>query len=275
MATTGPDRDVVGEKQSSNGSYNNGAGTSLDRTRTAPTHAAFGGAFQPGAYSETRFRKFANPAPLGLSAFALTTFVLSLVNVQARGVKEPNIVIGLAFGYGGLVQLLAGMWEFAVGNTFGATALSSYGGFWISYAIIISGGAQSYGIVEAYPTTDNTLQSALGFYLIGWFIFTFIMTLGTLRSTLAFFSLFFMLTITFLLLAIGHFQLVHGAENVGCIKAGGVFGLLTAFIAWYNALAGLLERSNSFFMVPVIHFPWSDKIQQERAGNRAANEHTA
>ena len=71
---------------------------------------AFGGEFQPGLYKPTTQRKFANPAPLGLSAFALTTFVLSLINVQARGVTEPNIVVALAFGYGGLVQLLAGMW---------------------------------------------------------------------------------------------------------------------------------------------------------------------
>jgi len=86
---------------------------------------AFGGEFQPGLYRPTDHRKFANPAPLGLSAFALTTFVLSLINIKVRGVEEPNIVVALAFGYGGFVQLLAGMWEMAVGNTFGATALSS------------------------------------------------------------------------------------------------------------------------------------------------------
>lgn len=71
---------------------------------------AFGGEFQPGLYKPTTERKFANPAPLGLSAFALTTFVLSLINVGTRGVSEPNIVVAIAFGYGGLVQLLAGMW---------------------------------------------------------------------------------------------------------------------------------------------------------------------
>lgn len=71
---------------------------------------AFGGEFQPGLYRPTNHRKFANPAPLGLSAFALTTFVLSLINIQVRDVTEPNIVVALAFGYGGLVQLLAGMW---------------------------------------------------------------------------------------------------------------------------------------------------------------------
>jgi len=71
---------------------------------------AFGGEFQPGLYKSTEGRKFANPAPLGLSAFALTTFVLSLINLGTRGIAEPNIVVGAAFAYGGLVQLLAGMW---------------------------------------------------------------------------------------------------------------------------------------------------------------------
>lgn len=71
---------------------------------------AFGGEFQPGLYKAIEGRKLANPAPLGLSAFALTTFVLSLINLSTRDVSTPNIVVPLAFGYGGLVQLLAGMW---------------------------------------------------------------------------------------------------------------------------------------------------------------------
>lgn len=79
-------------------------------TGDSARYAAFGGEFQPGLYKPTTERKFANPAPLGLSAFALTTFVLSLINVQTRNIAEPNIVVALAFGYGGLVQLLAGMW---------------------------------------------------------------------------------------------------------------------------------------------------------------------
>lgn len=87
-------------------------GNPLRHTNTGESarFPAFGGEFQPGLYKPTTDRKFANPAPLGLAAFALTTFVLSLINVQARGVTEPNIVIAAAFGYGGLVQLLAGMW---------------------------------------------------------------------------------------------------------------------------------------------------------------------
>ena len=82
----------------------------LAHANSQNVHAAFGGEFQPGTFKSVAERKFANPAPLGLSAFALTTFILSLINVGTRGLAAPNIVVALAFGYGGLVQLLAGMW---------------------------------------------------------------------------------------------------------------------------------------------------------------------
>ncbi|KAF2201514.1 GPR/FUN34 family protein-like protein [Delitschia confertaspora ATCC 74209] len=228
---------------------------------------AFGGEFQPGLYRPPN-RKLANPAPLGLSAFALTTFVLSLINLNTRGITGPSIVLALAFGYGGLVQLLAGMWEMAVGNTFGATALSSYGGFWISFAIILTPGG--FGIEKSLTVSTDPLDlspflNSMGLYLMGWFIFTFILLICTLRSTVAFFSLFFTLDLAFLLLGIGYLTGTSTHPKVGCIKAGGVFGLLAAFIAWYNALAGLADSSNSFFVIPVAHFPWSEKGRERRA----------
>lgn len=227
---------------------------------------AFGGEFQPGLYKPTTHRKFANPAPLGLSAFALTTFVLSLINIGVRDLTEPNIIIALAFGYGGLVQLLAGMWEMAVGNTFGATALSSYGGFWISFAIILTPGFEIIAGYTGDTAGKNDLNNALGYYLIGWFIFTTILLLCTLRSTLAFFLLFFTLDLAFLFLALGKLTATSaGAENVHLNKAGGYFGIFAAFLAWYNAFAGIADDSNSFFVVPVLHLPWSVKGREERA----------
>jgi len=237
--------------------------------------AVTGGALMTGAYPKTEFRKFANPAPLGLSAFALTTFILSLVNVQSRGVAIPNIVLGCAYAYGGLVQLLAGMWEMAVGNTFGATALSSYGGFWISYAIIITGGGMSYGVVDAYTPAASTtdmkhLSSALGFYLIGWWIFTTICLIATLRTTVAFLSLFFTLDLAFLMLGCAHFITGPGGHpSKNLTTAGGVFGLMAAFLAWYCALAGMLDEKNSWFTVPVIHLPWSPTAQERRQKRHA------
>lgn len=108
----------------------------------------------------------------------------------------------------------------------------------------------------------------------GWFIFTFLMLICTLKSTVAFFFLFFMLDLAFLMLGIGYLDRVDGAPNTALIKAGGYFGIFSAFAAWYNALAGILDRSNSFFLVPVAHFPWSAK-GRERRGKVTKEEHSA
>ncbi|KAH3684270.1 hypothetical protein WICPIJ_004745 [Wickerhamomyces pijperi] len=206
---------------------------------------AFGGSLVPG-YQQKSTYQFANPAPLGLCAFAFTTFLLSLINCQARSVSTPNIVVSSAIFYGGLVQLLTGMWEIALGNSFGGTALSSYGGFWLSFGGIY---IPWFNVAGAY-TNKEELDSAVGFYLIGWCIFTFGLTILTMKSTVAFFSLFFMLALTFLMLAISKFT-----GSVACNKAGGVLGLITAFIAWYNAFAGLADKSNSYITAHAIRLP--------------------
>jgi uncharacterized protein len=124
-----------------------------------------------------------------------------------------------------------------IGNTFGATALSSYGGFWISYAIILTPGG--FQIIATY-TADNgtTLDTAIGFYLAGWFIFTTLLLICTLRSTVAFFLLFFFLDLAFLFLMVAKFR---PAEATNLTTAGGYFGLFAAFMAWYNALAGMAD----------------------------------
>ncbi|BFZ63160.1 Meiotically up-regulated protein 86 protein [Saitoella coloradoensis] len=212
------------------------------------------------------FRKFGNPGPLGLSAFALTTFVLSLINVNAHDVSTPNVVLGLALGYGGLVQIIAGIWEFAVGNTFGATAFCSYGGFWLSYATILIPG---FGIAASYENAANPYEfnHAIGIYLICWFIFTFLMMLCTLKSTIAFFSLFLTLDLAFLMLSIADFRAEH-SDSVHFLRAGGAFGLAAAVLAWWNALAGVMNHQNSFFTVPTGAFPWANK------GNKPARQTT-
>jgi succinate-acetate transporter protein len=182
----------------------------------------------------------ANPAPLGLSAFALTTFVLSSAN--AGWISAGNVVLGLALFYGGLVQLIAGIQEFRAGNTFGATAFCSYGGFWLAFGAILT---PAFGIVAAYPKSAD-LHTALGFFLLGWAIFTGLMFLGTLRSNMALIAVFGLLFLTFLALAIAEFG---GGSVFGTI--GGYLGILTALAAWYTALAGILASSKSMFTLPV------------------------
>lgn len=129
----------------------------------------------------------------------------------------------------------------AVGNTFGATALSSYGGFWISFAILLIPDLDFFAKNTPYPGTQ--IDSVLGFWLMGWFIFTFILLLCTLRSTVAFFSLFLTLDIAFLMLSCQYFAAGngHATASVNLQKAGGLFGLLAAFLAWYCALAGIMD----------------------------------
>ncbi|ORZ22013.1 GPR1/FUN34/yaaH family-domain-containing protein [Absidia repens] len=186
----------------------------------------------------------ANPAPLGLSAFALTTFVLSLHNAGAglAPTSPHGVVTGLAFFYGGLCQLLAGMWEFRTGNTFGATAFTSYAGFWMSFGLIFVPGAD---IIGSYKGDTATLNKSLGFYLLGWTIFTGVMLIATHRSSVSLISLFFMLFITFILLTAAKFN-----GSIVTQQAGGALGVVTAFIAWYNALAGLLTKQSSHFTLP-------------------------
>lgn len=210
--------------------------------------AAFGGTLNPGAVPWPKIN--INPAPLGLCAFALSTFVLSLFNAQAMGIKIPNIAVSLALFYGGLAQFLAGCWEFVTGNTFGMTALTSYGAFWLSFGAIF---IDSFGIVAAYEKSEETvsqLKNALGFYLLAWAIFTFILWLNTLKSTVAFCALFFCLFVTFILLAAGEFS-----QKTALARAGGVLGVITAIIAWYVALAGTATTTNSYFRPISIPMP--------------------
>lgn len=188
----------------------------------------------------------ANPAPLGLSAFGLTTFVLSCINA---GVIVPgvglgtNIVVGLALFYGGLGQLLAGMWEFKAGNTFGATAFTSYGGFWLALGFVFIPGS---GILDSFAKTAAALHPALGLFLLGWTIFTGLMFLGTLRTNMALIVLFALLFLTFLALTIAEL-----GAGVTFTQIGGWLGVLTALTAWYTALAGILSSGKSAFTLPV------------------------
>ncbi|EGW31393.1 transmembrane sensor/transporter [Spathaspora passalidarum NRRL Y-27907] len=207
--------------------------------------AAFGGNLNPGASPYPTIN--INPAPLGLCGFALTTFVLSLYNAQAMGITIPNVVVSLACFYGGAAQFFAGCFEFVAGNTFGFTALTSYGAFWLSYAAIF---IESFGILEGYADAEEQIPNAVGFFLIGWAIFTFILWLNTFKATVPFCALFFFLFVTFLLLAGGEFS---GHVNVG--RAGGVFGVITAFIAWWNAYAGVATPSNSYLQPIYIPMP--------------------
>ena len=187
----------------------------------------------------------ADPAPLGLAAFALTTFLLSGHNATFI----PDVVwLGPALFYGGLAQLLAGMWEFRNRNVFGSTAFSTYGGFWMSLGIFVVLAQTSKTFASAFKPAD--VPNALAWFLLAFAIFNFYMLLWSTRVSLAVFGVFLTLQITEILLAIGFFVAAHrgvaptGAE-VGWIRAGGWAGVVTAAVAWYTSAALVLAAMNN------------------------------
>jgi uncharacterized protein len=180
----------------------------------------------PEAASSAGGAAIADPAPLGLAAFAGTTFVLSCFNANLISATLAAVVIPLALFYGGLAQLLAGMWEFRKGNTFGATAFTSYGAFWLSYAVFAK------FIAPGLPA--DTAHKAVGLYLLIWAVFTIYMVVPALKVNGSVLAVFVALALTFLVLAIGEF-----ANSTGIGKTGGWLGLITAVLAWYASFAAV------------------------------------
>ncbi|KAF5381626.1 hypothetical protein D9615_005639 [Tricholomella constricta] len=245
-----------------------------------PPQQAYGYTNGSSAPRAPRPTTIGNPGTLGLFSFASTTFILSMFNISTRSITHPNVVVGMAIFCGGLVQLLAGMWEFPRGNVFGATEnlrkardkfrgalrqtrfmddhgcrcakvfpsarpsipFSSYGAFWMSYATILIPGS---GILAAFDKKSE-LQSALGIYLVCWCMVTFFLGFASLGKHVGFILLFGFLGVTYACLAAGEFK-----AHAGATKAGGVLGVITAFIAYYIGLAELLASEQH----PVIRLP--------------------
>jgi succinate-acetate transporter protein len=186
----------------------------------------------------------ADPAPLGLAAFALTTFMLSGHNASFI----PDVLwIGLALFYGGLIQLLAGMWEFRNRNVFGSTAFSTYGGFWLALGIfVVFADTTSLGASLKGPDIDN----GLAWFLVSFAIFNTYMMLWSLRVNVAVFLVFLTLEITEIVLAIGFFRIAHGQSD-WILHAGGWVGILTAAAAWYASAAGVVNGMSPRPVLPV------------------------
>jgi len=182
--------------------------------------------------------KPADPGPLGLAGFAMTTFVLSMFNSNLVNAKGTPVVLGLALAYGGIVQLLAGLWEFRTGNTFGAVAFCSFGAFWISFWALNAFYVKQIG---------GNAGHAVGVYLWAWAIFTLYMTVAALRVSGAVLLVFVLLTATFILLAIG-----NSGTNASAIEWGGFVGLATAAAAWYASFAAVINSTFGRTVAPVL-----------------------
>lgn len=182
--------------------------------------------------------RVADPGPLGLAAFAMTTFFLSTVNAGLLPASVKPVVLGLALFYGGIVQVFAGMWEFVKGNTFGALAFSSYGAFWLAFWYLLT-------------NTDLKAMGAdagkgVGFFLLGWTIFTLYMFVVTFKINTLLVVVFGLLLVTFAFLTLGDLLPSTGMTNVG-----GYFGLATALAAWYGSLAGVMNATAKRVLLPV------------------------
>ncbi|MEO8906520.1 MAG: acetate uptake transporter [Microbacteriaceae bacterium] len=165
---------------------------------------------------------FGDPAALGLGAFALTTFVLSVINAGWVSGTEVGVVFGLALFYGGAAQFAAGIWEWANHNTFGGVAFCSYGAFWMSF----------WYLESATKLAPADAGKGVGLYLLAWGIFTLYMTVAAFRTNLVVFLVFIFLTLTYFALAFSNFA---GSTGLGYL--GGYLGILTALLAWYGSFA--------------------------------------
>ncbi len=200
------------------------------------------GSKQPHLVEATINSPIADPAPIGLAGFAMTTVLLSLVNSGAIGGSAIDAVLPLALLYGGAAQLLAGMWEVRNRNTFGALAFTSYGAFWISYYVLarwwlpgLSGGA---------------INDAVGFYLLLWGIFTLYMWVASMKTNVAVFLVFLTLWITFGLLAAGALGGGTGSYHM-VTEVGGYAGLICGITAWYTSFAGVTNATWRRVVLPV------------------------
>ena len=189
----------------------------------------------------------ANPAALGLGGFALTTFVLSAHNAFPS--QAPDLTwVGLAFFYGGLAQFAAGMWEFKAGNTFGATAFSTYGAFWMSLASFV------LLALNGHIPAGDTLKD-LGWFVLAFAIFNTYMLFWSARVNVSVFMVFLTLEITEILLLLGYFN--GSGAGAGLVALGGWMGIVTALVAWYGSAAVVANSMRPTPILPVGKPIWS------------------
>jgi succinate-acetate transporter protein len=198
---------------------------------------------QPSPTSAVPGTGIADPAPLGLAAFALTTFLLSAKNAGWMTHATGNAWLAYAFAYGGLAQLLAGMWEFRNRNVFGATAFGTYGSFWIGLFLwvrfVVDPAVAAAKTPVELAATVAALNHDLAWILLAFAIFNTYMLIMSAQVNLAVFGVFLTLEITEIILCIGNFNAGAALNPTTTIKIGGYVGLLTALVAWYASAAGV------------------------------------
>ncbi|RLV91637.1 Ammonia transport outward protein 2 [Spathaspora sp. JA1] len=204
--------------------------------------SVFGGVLNLGITPPAAHR-IGNPAPVGLFTFGLTCFIMSLYGAHAGNIMIPNVIVGMVIFVGGTGQVICGIGEMIIGNTFGATAMLSFACFWFSYAAIL---IPSFGIEAAYAEHMDQFENAVGFLMMGYAILAIGLTTLTLKAAVSLVVLFVCISMTFLLSSIGAMTL-----NANVTLAGNIFGVLTGVAGMYNGLAEISFKENSYFSVPV------------------------
>ena len=198
----------------------------------------------------------ADPGPLGLAAFALTTFLLSAKNAGWMTHATGSAWLGFAFAYGGLAQLCAAMWEYRNRNVVGATGFGTFAAFWIGLGLWVLlvvnpavAGATAHPATA--PAVVASLNHDLGWILLGFGIFTLYVVVLTAQVNLTTFLVFLLLFITLIILAIGNFNAGSALLPTGTIKFGGYVGLVTALAAWYGSFAGMAKFMGGRVKIPL------------------------
>ena len=209
---------------------------------------------QPSSVTLVSVPGIADPGPLGLAAFALTTFLLSAKNAGWMTHATGSAWLGFAFAYGGFAQLCAAMWEFRNRNVVGATGFGTFGAFWIGIGLwvllVVNPAVAAIKPITAAATVAS-LNHDLGWILLGFAIFTLYATILITQTNTALFTTFFLLLVTLIILCIGNFNAGSAIAPTGTIKFGGYLGILTALAAWYGSFAGMAKFMGGKVKVPL------------------------
>ncbi|KAI6780228.1 uncharacterized protein J7T54_003007 [Emericellopsis cladophorae] len=208
---------------------------------------------------DPQFFKVANPGPLGLISFAITTLCLGFYHLPGANplgsVGPYQAIFGLAVFFGGGTQFVAGIMEFRVGNTFGSTLHCSYGAFWLSFAMFI---VPSLGIREAYAGDERAFTVAVGIFLMAWCLLTLVFTIGALKTNIAILFVLGCLTLAFFFLGLAQFIAVpHPSAAIKVNQVGGAFSVFCALGALYAGASGIMLPESTWVRFPLGEFNYA------------------
>ena len=209
---------------------------------------------QPTSVSLISVPGIADPGPLGLAAFALTTFLLSAKNAGWMTHATGNAWLGFAFAYGGFAQLCAAMWEYRNKNVVGATGFGTFAAFWIGlglWILLVVNPAVAAIKPATAAATVAAINHDLGWIMLGFAIFTLYVVVLTAQVNATMFLIFFLLLVTLIVLCIGNFNAGSALLPTGTIKVGGYIGLVTALAAWYGSSAGMAKFMGGKVRIPL------------------------